>query len=157
MSRQGRAIGMITAVFAVTGLGLAAIGFVATDWATTIFLVNAQGETATRFGPVFLALVVFLTTITGFVVGPVLAAVLGVLFGSEHRDSTRAATATGVGTFLGYLVMGFLAFSGIILGVGAGASAPFGIGSFLLKLVVTAIPTTVVGILGGVLGVRLAG
>lgn len=156
MNRQGRSIGMIVAVFALTGVGLACIGYVATDWATTLFLVNAQGETATRLGPVFVALVAFLTAVLAFVVGPVLAAVLGVLFGSEHRHPLRAATSTGAGAFIGYLISGLLVVAGVLLGVGAGASAPFGIGGYLLQLFITAIPTAAVGAVAGVLGVRLA-
>lgn len=156
MNRQGRSIGMIVAVFALAGVGLASIGYVATDWATTLFLVNAQGETATRLGPVFVALVVFLTAVLAFAVGPVLAAVLGVLFGSEHRHSSQAAISTGAGAFIGYLVSGLLAIAGILLGIGAGGSAPFGIGGYLLQLFITAIPTAVVGAVAGVLGVRLA-
>lgn len=156
MNRQGRAIGTMAAVFALTGLGLAGAGFVATDWATTLFLVNAQGETATRFGPVFVALVAFMTAVLTFFVGPVLAAVLGVLLGSKQRDPMQAATATGGGALVGFLLMGVFVVPGVLLGIGAGAAAPYGFGGFVVRLAFAAIPTMLVGAVAGVVGVSLA-
>lgn len=155
MSSLGRAVGVITAVFAVTGIGLGATGYVATNWATTIFLVNAQGETAVRLGPVFVALVSFIVAVLGFFVGSVLAAVLGVLVGSQFRVPTRAALATGLGGFVGAIVLGLLVLPGVYLGIGAGSSTPFGVTAYLLRLVGAAIPAALVGALAGVIGVTL--
>lgn len=156
MSRQGRAVAAITAVFGLTGLGVGVLAYVATDWATTLFLVRAQGETAVRFGPVFVALVSFLVATLALLAGPVLAAVLGILFGSKHRDVTTAATTTGAGSLVGFLVMGLLVLPGVLLGVGAGASAPFGVGGYVVRLAIGAVPTAVVGAVAGAIGVRLA-
>lgn len=156
MNRYGRTIGMIVAVFVVTGLGLGALGFLATNWATTIFLVHAQGETAVRFGPVFVALSAFLGVVLALFAGPVLATVLGVLMGSKLRDPAQAALATGAGSLVGFLLLGILLVPGILLGIGSGASAPFDIGGFFLRLGIGSIPTGVVGAIGGVLGVMAA-
>lgn len=154
MNRQGRAVGLIVAVFGLTGLALGVLAYVTTDWATTLFLVNARGETARQFGPVFVALVSFLVVTLALFVGPVLAAILGILFGSKHRDAVAAATTTGAGSLGGFLLMALLVLPGVLLG--AGASVPFGIVGFLFRSVVAAIPTTVVGAAAGVLGVLLA-
>ena len=156
MSRHGRTIGMIVAVFAVTGVGLGALGFLATNWATTLFLVNAQGETAVQFGPVFVALAAFFGVVLAFFVGPVLAAVLGMLMGSKQRDPAQASIATGAGALVGFLVLGLLVAPGLLLGIGAESSAPFGLGGFVVRLGIASIPTALVGATAGALGVVAA-
>jgi len=153
MNRQGRTVGLIVAVFGLTGLALGVLAYVTTDWATTLFLVTARGETARQFGPVFVALVAFLVVTLALFVGPVLAAILGILFGSKHRETVPAATTTGAGSFAGFLLLALLVLPGVLLG--AGTNVPFGIVGFLLRAVVAAIPTTLVGVATGVLGVVL--
>lgn len=156
MNRQGRAIGLMVAVFGLTGLGLGGVAYVAADWATTIFLLNAQGETAVRLGPVFVALVAFMVAVLAMFVGPLLAVILGVLFGSKQRDPTQAAISTGGGAFFGFLVMGVFVLPGILLGIGAGGSAPFGSSGYLVRLAVASVPTALVGAVAGALGVVVA-
>lgn len=76
--------------------------------------------------------------------------------GSKQRDPAQAAVATGAGSLVGFFVLGVLVVPGILLGIGAGSSAPFGVGGFLLRLGIGSIPTALVGAIGGVLGVMAA-
>lgn len=147
---------MFVVVFALVGVGLAVVGFAATNWATTLFLLGAQGETAARFGPVFVALLAFVLAVVVFVTGPVLAVLLGILFGSRLRTTGPAAGVTAAGSFLGVLAMGALALPGVLAGVGGGASAPFGLPALGLHLLLTAVTSAAVGGLAGAVGVRLA-
>ena len=74
-----RQASLIVATFALVGAALGVLGFVAGDWARTQFVTAASGAAPETFGPVFLALSVFQTTVTVLAVAPVLAAVVGLL------------------------------------------------------------------------------
>lgn len=152
MSTRARSIGFIAAVFAVVGVGVGAVGYVGADWATGIFYLQASGDTAAQFGPIFVALVAFQIALLAFVLGPLLAGVLGVLVGSQQHVRREAVTTTAGGAFVGFVLLGVIAVPVASAGIGGGVESPFSVGGFAVRLVAAAIPTTVVGALAGVVG-----
>ena len=149
-----RQAGLIVAVFALVGVALGVVGFVAGDWARTQFVTAAAGSAPETFGPVFLALSVFQTTVTLLVVGPVLAAVLGLLSGSRFADGSAAAGVAGGGSLVGFFCMAGLGLLGLAALSGPGTGQLYALPAAVGPLFVAGAVTTGVGSVAGALGSR---
>lgn len=156
MSREADAVSGIVAVFAAIGLGMGLTGFAGMGWAQSQFLVAAGGETARQFGPVFVALVYFQNANTAFFVGPVVAVLAGVLFGSRLRSGPTAAAVAAGSSLLGFYVMAFLTVLVMALALGGpGGSQAFGLGQAVGPILTAGVPTAVVGGVAGYLGATM--
>lgn len=146
-------LALVVGVFAAVGVGLALTAYVSMGWARVQFVTDAAGTSPETFGPVFVAAVAVQTTVTAFLVGPVLAGLLGFLVGSRYTVGSTAAVVTGGGSLLGFYVLALCAVGGVVAGLsGAGTEQVYGVGQVLGTLLVAGVPTLVVGAAGGVLG-----
>ncbi|WP_435075584.1 hypothetical protein [Halorubrum sp. HHNYT27] len=144
-------VGLTTAVFAVVGVGVGLVAAVGTGWAETALATAATGETA-RFGPVFVAQSYLAATATALVGAPLLAGVLGVLFGSRAYDAQEAAATAGVGGGVGALLYGIVVVVLVVASQGDAATQAHGIGDALAPILTTAVIAAVVGAAAGALG-----
>jgi hypothetical protein len=149
-----RQAGLIVATFALVGVALGVLGFVAGDWARTQFVTAASGAAPETFGPVFLALSVFQTTVTMLVVGPVLAAVLGLLSGSRFADPTAAAGVAAGGALVGFFCMAGLGLLGLSALSGPGTAQVYSLRGAVGPLLLAGAVTTATGAGTGALGSR---
>ena len=149
-----RQAGLIVATFALVGVALGVVGFVAGDWARTQFVTAASGSQPATFGPVFLALSVFQTTVTLLFTGPVLAAVLGLLSGSRFADPSAAAGVAAGGALVGFFCMAGLGLLGLSALSGPGTEQLYSLRAALGPLLLTGVVTMAVGGGAGALGSR---
>lgn len=147
-----RQAGLIVGVFATVGVALGVVGFVAVDWARTQFVTGASGSDPATFGPVFVALVAFQTTVTLFFIGPALAAALGLLSGSRFTDRQRAGVVGAAGALVGFFVMTGLGLLGLSVPSGAGTEQTYALGGALGPLLLSGVATAASGGVAGVLG-----
>ena len=148
---NGKGIGLTAAVFAVVGVGVGLVAAVGTGWAETALATAATGETA-RFAPVFVAQSYLVATAAALVGAPVLAGVLGVLFGSRAYDVQEAAATSGAGGGLGALIYGLVVAVLIVASQGEAATQAHGIADAFGPLLTTAVVAAVVGAATGALG-----
>lgn len=141
---------LVVGTFAALGLALALAGYTTTNWARVQFLTGAGGSAPQTFGPVFVALSVFQTTVTLFFAGPVVATVLGLLSGSRFRDRRRAGVVAGGGALVGFFAMAGLGLLGIaaVTGIGQAYSLGQAVGPLLLSGVGAAVAGGVAGVMG---------
>lgn len=149
-----RQAGLIVATFALVGAALGVVGFVAGDWARTQFVTGATGSAPETFGPVFLALSVFQTTVTLLFAGPVLAAVLGLLSGSRFADPSAAAGVAAGGALVGFFCMAGFGLLGLSTLSGPGTEQLYSLRGAVTPLLLTGAATTAVGGVAGALGSR---
>ncbi|WP_338741853.1 hypothetical protein [Haloplanus salilacus] len=147
-----RQIGLIVATFAMVGVALGAVGFVTVDWARTQFVTAATGSNPATFGPVFVALSTFQTTVTLFFAAPVLAAALGLLSGSRFAVPTVAAGVAAAGALIGFFVMTGVGLVGLSLPSGAGTGQTYALGGAVGPLLLSGVATAVTGGVAGALG-----
>lgn len=148
---NAKEIGLTAAVFAVVGVGVGLVAAVGTGWAETALATAATGETV-RFAPVFVAQSYLVATAAALVGAPVLAGVLGVLFGSRAYDVQEAAATSGVGGGLGALIYGLVVAVLIVASQGEAAAQAHGIADAFGPLLTTAVVAAVVGAATGALG-----
>ncbi|MFB6102720.1 MAG: hypothetical protein ABEJ73_09155 [Haloplanus sp.] len=149
--RQG---GLIVGAFAAVGVALGIVGFVAVDWARTQFVTAATGSAPETFGPVFVALSVFQTTITLFFAGPVVAAALGLLSGSRFADVWTATGVAAGGALVGFFVMAGFGLLGLALPSGTGTAQTYALGTAVGPLLLSGVATAATGGAAGALGSR---
>jgi hypothetical protein len=147
-----RQIFLIVGTFAAVGLALGVVSFVAADWARTLFVTAATGSQPTTFGPVFVALSVFQTTITLFFAGPVVGSTLGLLSGSRFADAGTAGLVAATGTLVGFFVMAGAGLAGLSLLSGPGADQIYPLAGAVAPLLLAGVATAVSGGVAGTLG-----
>jgi len=144
-------VGLTAAVFAVAGVGVGLVAAVGTGWAEAALATAATGETA-RFGPVFVAQSYLAATAAALVGAPLLAGVLGVLFGSRAYDVQGAAATSGIGGGIGALIYGIVVVVLVVASQGEAATQAHGIADALGPTLTTAVVSAVVGAAAGALG-----
>lgn len=147
-----RQVGLIVATFATVGVALGVVGFVTADWARTQFVTAATGSTPATFGPVFVALSTFQTTVTLFFAGPVLAAALGLLSGSRFAAPTPAAGVAAAGALVGFFAMAGFGLVGLSLPSGGGTQQTYALGQAVGPLLLSGAATAATGGVAGALG-----
>jgi hypothetical protein len=157
MREARRLAGFLLLLSAVIGVAVGLVGHVAVGWARTQFLTGASGSSPETFGPVFVALVFFQTTVTVFVVGTALSALLGALAGSRVPSPRDAVVVGAGGGGVGYYVMALSAVVVLSFVGGDGTAQTYGLGQALGPLVLSGLPVVVAGAVGAVLGSELAG
>lgn len=151
MTSTTRVGGLIVGTFAAVGVGLAVVTWTAGSWGQVLFLSGAGGET-TRFGPVFLALVAFQTTVSSLLLGPALGALLGTLAGSRFARLGRATVVSGAGALVGTVVMGLPV---AVLATTTGGPQAYPLGAAVAPIGVAAVAAGAVGAAGGAVGSAL--
>jgi len=149
-----RQIGLIVGTFALVGAALGVVGLVAGDWARTQFVTGASGSDPATFGPVFLALSIFQTTVTLFFAGPILAAVLGLLSGSRFAAPSSAAGVAAGGALAGFVCLAGFGLLGLSTLSGPGTGQVYSLRNAVGPLVLTGAATAVTGGVAGALGSR---
>jgi hypothetical protein len=147
-----RQVSLIVGAFGVVGAAFGVVGFVVSDWALTQFVTAATGSTPETFGPVFVSLSVFQTTVTLFFAGPILAATVGLLAGSRFADAGTAGVVAGGGTLLGFFLMAAAGLAGIALLSGPGADQTYTLSAALGPLLLSGAATAATGGVTGVFG-----
>lgn len=155
MPSTGRVAGLIVGVFAVLGVALGVSGYLAMEWATRQFLVAAGGTTAERFGPVFVALVAFQTTVSQFLIGTAVAGVVGAMAGSRFAVPRTAGLVAAVGSITGFYLMGAISVLVLSLVGGPGTEQVYAPGQALGPLALGGLPAGIAGGIGGVIGSAL--
>jgi len=151
----GRQLGLIVGTFAALGVALGTVGYVTAAWARAQFVVAATGSQPAEFGPVFVALSTFQTTVTMLLVGPVVGAALGLLSGSRFPAPLRAGGVAAAGTLVGFLLMTGLGVAGIGLVSGPGTGQTYAPSAAAGPLLLSALATGAVGGVAGVVGSAL--
>ncbi|MFB6302589.1 MAG: hypothetical protein ABEH78_06990 [Haloferacaceae archaeon] len=155
MPATGRVLGLIVGVFAVLGVALGASGYLAMEWAREQFVVAAGGTTPGQFGPVFVALVAFQTTVSQFLIGTAVAAVVGVMAGSRFAVPRTAGLVAAAGSLTGFYLMGLIAVLCLSLVGGPGTGQVYSVGQAFGPLAMGGVPAAVAGGAGGVAGAAL--
>jgi hypothetical protein len=155
MSRTGRVLALVVGVFLALGLGLGVAGHLAVGWAGRQFVVGASGASPAEFGPVFVALVAFQTTVAALLVGVAVAGLVGAMAGSRFVAVRRAGLVAGVGSLLGFYVMGGTTVLLVSLAGGPGTEQVFDPGAALGPLALTGLLAGLAGGVGGVAGATL--
>jgi hypothetical protein len=156
MSESRRLAGFLLVLSAVIGVAVGLAGHVAVGWARTQFLTAATGNSPTTFGPVFVALVFFQTTVTVFVVGTALSALLGSLAGSRLTELREALLVGAGGGGAGYYVMALTAVLVLSLAGGPGTDQTYSLAQAVGPVALSGLPAVAAGALGAVLGSGLA-
>ncbi|WP_251344014.1 hypothetical protein [Haloplanus halophilus] len=149
-----RQVGLIVGAFAAVGVALGVVGFVVSRWARTQFVTAATGADPTTFGPVFLALSTFQTTVTLFFAGPVVAAALGLLSGSRFADAGTGGLVAAAGALVGFFVMAGAGLAGISLLSGPGTGQTYALAGAVGPLLLSGVATAATGGVAGLLGSR---
>lgn len=157
MSEARRLVGFLVVLSAIIGVAVGLGGHVAVGWARTQFLTAAGGQSPSSFGPVFVALVFFQTTVTVFVVGTSLSALLGALAGSRLPDLYDALLVGTGGGGGGYYAMVATAVVVLSFVGGPGTGQTYSVGQAVVPLVLSGLPAVAAGAVGAVLGSELAG
>lgn len=150
MSKTTETVGWIVATFAALGVALGLAGYVSISWGHEVFVVAAQGETAERFGPIFLSVIFFQTVSVAFFVGLLASFATGLVFGSRLYDRTNAILATGVGGLVGFYLMVVISF--FITSMGMATPRGFGLGDALVPFLLAGLPAGIVGAITGYFG-----
>jgi hypothetical protein len=147
-----RQLWLVVALFAMLGVALGLVSYTATNWARVQFITAATGASPANFGPVFVALSAFQTTVTLFFAGPVVGTLVGTLVGSRFLDVKLAGGVAGGGSLVGFYLMAGICLFGLSLVSGPGTEQVYAVGQAVGPLVVAGVVTGVVGTVGGVLG-----
>lgn len=149
-----RQVWLVVAIFGALGVALGLAGYATTNWARVQFVSAAAGSNPTGFGPVFVALSAFQTTVTLFFAGPIVGTVVGALVGSRFLDWRVAGGVAGGGSFVGFFVMAGFGLLGLSLVGGPGTEQVYAVGQAFVPLLVSGVATGVGGSVGGTLGSR---
>lgn len=155
MPSTGRVVALIVGVFAVLGVALGASGYLAMGWAREQFVVAAGGSSPGEFGPVFVALVAFQTTVSQFLVGTAVAGVVGAMAGSRFAVPRTAGLVGAGGSVVGFYLMGLIAVFLVSLAGGPGTDQVYDVGQALGPLALGGVPAGIAGGAGGVAGAAL--
>lgn len=160
-----RNIGITLGVFAAIGIGLGLSGMVLLDAAQQQFVNPDAGEFAQSIGQLVVFLLLFQGVMITFFTGPVAAAVTGLSVSREAESLKELLITSGVGSFVGFLLMAVLA-AGIMLSTfetggtggtgGSGGGGNLELGQFVGEIILISLPTTVVGVVSGWLGSRIS-
>lgn len=144
------------AYFAVTGLGLGLTGYLILDRLMSA-LMGSSGESAqvggSLMGGIYGAMFAIIALVVFLLVGPVLAAVVSSrLSGALELQGSDMYAVSGVGSYLGYVVMVIVAAMLLSMGIPSGGSgAESGgsisadIGSLVVPVLIFGIPSAIVG------------
>jgi len=143
MKKTLQAVGFLISVFTLFGIALGVLAFVSGSWAQSQLITGAGG--ATDFGPVFIGIAYLQTAIIIFFLGPIIASIAGGLLGSVFSSPKTALVTGGVGSLIGFYIMSGIAIGVLVLSKGSGANQAFSFGQALFPLVVTGIPTAIIG------------
>jgi hypothetical protein len=138
-----QSVGFVTAIFAVFGIALGILAFVSGSWAQSQLITDAGG--ATQFGPVFIAVAYLQTAVILFFLGPVIAALIGGLLGSVFSSPKTALITGGVGSLVGFYIMSAIALGVLMLSKGGQAQQAFGFGQALFPMLISGVPTAIMG------------
>lgn len=137
-----QSVGFVTAVFAVFGIVLGILSFVSGSWAQSQLITGAGGG---DFGPVFIAIAYLQTAIIIFFLGPVIAALVGGLLGGVFSNPKTALITGGGGSLVGFYIMSVIALGVLTLSKGGQAQQAFSFGQALFPMLISGIPTAIMG------------
>jgi hypothetical protein len=148
--------GIVVGMFFIVGLGVGATGYVGVSWLDAELVESATGQTQS-FGQLFVGLAFFQSVLFAFLVGPAVASLAGLRSAAQLASDRDVALVAGLGSFVGFYLMAFLAVGVLSLAVEGGGPDQFGVelGTVVLPLLRAGIPTGVVGLLTGLLAYRL--
>lgn len=150
MTTVSETIGWIVATFAALGIAVGFAGYVSVSWGHAVFVTNAGGADAQRFGELFLSVVFFQNVSVLFFLGIVVSLIAGLVFGSRSSEERLAVLATGAGGFVGFYAMVLLAF--VVMSLGMNVPRGFGFAGALGPIALAGIPAGIVGAIGGYFG-----
>jgi len=144
-------IGLMAVIFAIFGIALGILAFVAGSWAQTQLIADAGGHAA-DFGPVFVSVSFLQTAIILFFMGPLVAAVVGGLIGGTAPDPKGGLVIGGVGSLVGFYLMSVIALLFLVLSKGQGTDQALTFGQALRPMLIAGIPTAIIGAVISALG-----
>jgi hypothetical protein len=166
LNKYGVGILLFVVIFTTIGIGLGLTGYITVDMGEQMFGVNEESGGASSmeqgFAALFIVLIVFQSAIIIFFTGPIVAGFSGAISGIMTPDLKDGVIVGGVGSFIGFYPMMFLAllimFMAFDTGTNGGSSSgdsSLNLGSMLVRLMIGGIPTGVVGAVTGALGSKL--
>jgi len=138
-----QSIGFVTAIFVVFGIVLGILSYISGSWAQSQLITDAGGSD--EFGPIFIAIAYLQTAVIIFFLGPVLAALIGGLLGGVFSNPKTALITGGAGSLVGFYIMCVVALGLLMLSKGAEADQAFSFGQALFPMIVSGIPTAIMG------------
>lgn len=143
------------AVFLLIGLTVGVAGAISMVWAQGQFLAPGADQRTQVLGQLFVSVIHFQSTVVLFLLGPVLAAVLGLGLGSRIGSSTTAGLVSGGSALLGFYLMTVVAI--LLMGLAlspAGSRQTYSLGQAVGPVVVAGIAAGAAGGIAGALGSR---
>jgi len=138
-----QSVGFVTAIFAVFGIALGILSFASGSWAQTQLVDAAAG--GVNFGPTFVAIAYLQTAVIIFFLGPVIAATVGGLLGGVFSNPKTALITGGGGSLVGFYIMSVIALGVLILSKGSGGQQAFSFGQALFPMLISGLPTAIMG------------
>lgn len=135
--------GVITIVFAIFGIALGLLAFISGSWAQSQLVTDAGG--ATEFGPVFIAVAYLQIAVVIFLLGPVIAALMAGLIGSNLPGPKLSLLIGGVSSLVGFYLMCSIALAILVLSKGSAAQQAFSFTQALRPMLMAGIPTAIMG------------
>lgn len=153
---QLKNVGVVVVVFAVVGAGIGLTGYFGVSGLGSVMQTGGQGGGG--FGQLFVALFGFVAVLIAFLLGPVVAAIAGLLAGLAFRERQAGAVVGGAGSFVGFYVMAVVAIGAISAAFpGASGGVSLDVGDQLTTILKAGVPSGVVGAVSGVVGVDFGG
>jgi len=140
-----QSVGFVTAIFAVFGIVLGLLSYISGSWAQSQLIADAGGPE--EFGPIFIAISYLQTAVIIFFLGPVLAALIGGLLGGVFSNPKTALITGGAGSLVGFYIMCVVAIGLLMLSKGSEAEQAFSFGQALFPMIVSGLPTAIMGAL----------
>jgi len=136
----------IIGFFILIGLGVGTIWNVGLRWLIVIFDAHDNPTSHTLIGTMIIVSIMII-----FSLGPILSAIIGWTNGARHTNTRISAFISGFGSAIGFILMviaTLLILTSAIDDGNSGAGS-FGPASLMKQIVLTSIPTLIVGIISG--------
>lgn len=161
MSTNIERIGLVLGIFALVGVGLGLSGMMLLEFAQGQFVDPEAAEIAQAIGQLMVMILFLSGVLTTFFTGPTVGAIVGITIGQSGGNTRGAILSGAVGSFVGFILMSVIAIAimGTAISAGGDAGASTGpmdtsTGSYIGKILIASLPTTVVGGVSAWLGGR---
>lgn len=155
-----KTMGVVLGLFVISGVGLGLTGYIGIEF---IAQTMSQDGGENVFAEMLVVFIFLQSAIVTLFAGPLVASSAGIIAGYSLRHRGYSLMVSGAGSFLGFLGMVFIAILLMTLALpetggggggsgGSGGSAATDLGQLATPMLKSSIPTTVAGLVAGLLG-----
>jgi len=155
--RVGFHTALVVGTMTIIGVGLGLTGFLLMGMVQDMFATSS--DSGTSLAQTFVALVFLQSALTTFLIGPVVASIVGFASSLRHEAAQKSAIIGGLGSFIGFYPMIIISIVIMAFALSGGSGGGDGGSSFDLlnnvtTIVLAGLPTGLVGAASGFLGTR---